>query len=666
MHHSRARRTLVAEGDKDLALTAREALAGGGRHADLTASLADALMLLEQNEHDTLVLSLSLPDAGGVAALRAILERRPELAVVVLHESDDHELAADVIAAGAQDFVAAAAVDQLPVVLDRAVARAAVVERLYESEIRYRSLIEGLPGVVAIAFDHELRVTHLQGQASRVGRYRLDYVGQPADEVFGVETMKRFGPYWERTLAGQRFSIEWKSDDNGREYVSHFAPIHDARGRQLGGMVVGLDIHDRVEAASSLVRYRRRHNELAESMPVGIAEFDADGLCRYVNGRYCEMTGVSSEAAIGRPWSDFPHPDDVGRMEEEWRAAIAERREFCIHYRVRRRDGGVVWVAGRAREIIDDEGQRSGYLATITDIEERLRTEQALGEATALFTAAFERAPVGMGILSIDGIYHQANPALCSLLGREPEAIIGRHSEDFVQADHKNASEHALSAVLSGESEEWETECCLEQPDGTPVWVLLRTTVLRADDGEPTQLFAQMVDIGARRSQEAELRHLADHDMLTGLFNRRRFEAELARHLGERSRSGDSGAVLLLDLNHFKQVNDKHGHHAGDRVLVHVAEVLRARLRGSDVVGRIGGDEFAVLLREGDVAGAQAVADMLAAAIAETGTTVSIGVAGLEPDDRRAQSVLVRADFAMYDVKRHARAKAATAHYFNW
>ncbi|HZO35658.1 MAG TPA: diguanylate cyclase [Solirubrobacteraceae bacterium] len=664
MDHIGARRTLVADSDKGRALSMRATLADHGRRADLTGSLADVLTLLEQCAHDALVLSLSLAD--GLAGLRAVCERRPGLAVIVIGDEDDAELGRAVLEAGAQEYVPAGSERELPCVIDRAVARAGVVERLHESEVRYRSLVEGLPGVVVIGFDRDLRVTCLEGEASRAGRFRLDHVGQPADEVFGVETMKRFGTYWERTLAGERFSVEWKADDDGREYVSHFAPIHDAYGNDLGGMVLGLEIYDRVEDASTLARYRRRHSELAEGMPVGVAEFDVDGVCRYVNSRYCEIAGVSPDAAVGRLWSDFPHPDDVGRMEDEWEAATAERREFYLEYRIQRPGGSQVWVAGRAREIVDEHFKGMGYRATIIDIEARLRAEKALDEATALFAAAFEHAPVGMGIFTVDGHYQQVNPALCSLVGRRPEDIIGRRVEDFVHPEHKKDSQRALAALIDGESDESEFECCLERIDGTSVWILQRTTVLRSEDGESTHLFAQMVDIGARHSQEVELRHLADHDTLTGLFNRRRFEAELTRHLGERSRSGDSGAVLLLDLDHFKQVNDEHGHHAGDRVLVHVAEVLRTRLRHSDVAGRLGGDEFAVLLREGDALAAQGVADMLTAAIAEAGTTASIGVAGLEPDDRQADEPLARADFAMYDVKRHPRAEATTTRHLNW
>jgi diguanylate cyclase (GGDEF)-like protein len=157
----------------------------------------------------------------------------------------------------------------------------------------------------------------------------------------------------------------------------------------------------------------------------------------------------------------------------------------------------------------------------------------------------------------------------------------------------------------------------------------------------------------------SELRHLADHDALTGLLNRRRFEQELARHLAHVRRYGPEGAVLVLDLDGFKPVNDRFGHAAGDRLLARVAGVLRERLRATDVVARLGGDEFAILLPRADRSGAAAAAHSLvetvrAEAVPDhaSGVTISVGIIAF---DARApvvpEGVLAAADIAMYDAK---------------
>src|SRR3954471_1338075 len=168
-----------------------------------------------------------------------------------------------------------------------------------------------------------------------------------------------------------------------------------------------------------------------------------------------------------------------------------------------------------------------------------------------------------------------------------------------------------------------------------------------------------------RRRSEHRLQYMADHDPLTGLLNRRRLEEELDRHAEQVRRYGAEGALLVLDLDHFKHVNDSLGHRAGDELIVTVARLLEARLRSSDLVARLGGDEFALLLPKGGAADARKVAEDLLAAVREhtvpssgsaRRTTASIGIALF---DREAQAcgndVLVSADLAMYDAKEAGR-----------
>ena len=163
-------------------------------------------------------------------------------------------------------------------------------------------------------------------------------------------------------------------------------------------------------------------------------------------------------------------------------------------------------------------------------------------------------------------------------------------------------------------------------------------------------------DLRTLRETTTRLRHLADHDALTGLLNRRRFEQELARHLAHVRRYGAEGAALVIDVDHFKPVNDTFGHATGDRVLARVACLLRERLRATDVVARLGGDEFAVLLPRADRDGAEAVVRSLVETVREEAlaqpVTISAGIvlfADRAPLD--AEGALAAADLAMYDAK---------------
>jgi diguanylate cyclase (GGDEF)-like protein len=195
------------------------------------------------------------------------------------------------------------------------------------------------------------------------------------------------------------------------------------------------------------------------------------------------------------------------------------------------------------------------------------------------------------------------------------------------------------------------------------VWGSISIRLIRDPGGRPLHFIAQVQDITERRRNEHLLAHLADHDPLTGLFNRRGFERELASHLARVARYGATGALLMLDLDNFKGFNDTHGHNAGDKLIVKIARALKSRLRESDAVARMGGDEFAVLLPGGDDPATQNVAAALLRTVrgltvaSATGrsncVTASIGIARFDDSARPiAEETMVQADRAMYIAKK--------------
>ncbi len=225
--------------------------------------------------------------------------------------------------------------------------------------------------------------------------------------------------------------------------------------------------------------------------------------------------------------------------------------------------------------------------------------------------------------------------------------------------------------MLEGELSSHRAERRYLHASGSAVWVAVNSTLVRDADGKPLHFLSQMQDITERRRHEAELRHMADHDPLTGLLNRRSFERELERHVAYVERYGPKGAAIVLDLDHFKTINDTLGHSAGDELIVRVAHALRSRLRESDVLARLGGDEFAILLPEATPEEADAVAaavlDAVRTLAVPTATgrtrtvTASLGVALFDsPDKLTGEDVLVNADLAMYDAKEAGRDQLAS------
>jgi diguanylate cyclase (GGDEF)-like protein len=215
-----------------------------------------------------------------------------------------------------------------------------------------------------------------------------------------------------------------------------------------------------------------------------------------------------------------------------------------------------------------------------------------------------------------------------------------------------------------------EFETRLVHADGHVVWVLISGALLSDGEGEPALAITHVIDISDRKLAEHQLRHLADHDALTGLFNRRRFTEELTRTLRLAKRHGESGAVLFLDLDGFKFVNDTLGHAAGDKLIVRVAGLLGGAVRQTDTLARIGGDEFAILLTRCDRAAALVVGEKLLALLRQDGladrhdrrphVSSSIGVALFSGEDVVGpDELVVQADIAMYDAKNAGKDRCA-------
>jgi diguanylate cyclase (GGDEF)-like protein/PAS domain S-box-containing protein len=305
--------------------------------------------------------------------------------------------------------------------------------------------------------------------------------------------------------------------------------------------------------------------------------------------------------------------------------------------------------------VIDVSARRSAPGEALCILHE-LREDRLAGEAQRYFDVAFDHAPIGMALFNTDGEYIRVNSALCAMLGRSVDELIGRRDQEFTHPDDRQSDVEAAWRILEGEIDTWQCEKRFLRPDGTVVWAIANLTFLRSADGHPLSWVGQFQDITRSKVQEARLQELAERDALTGLFNRRRLESELSYRIGH----GHGGALMLMDLNRFKEINDAHGHRAGDLVLVTVASVLREAVRDTDLVARIGGDEFAILLHDAEEHDAQALADLIADVMraqrfgfdAHASVSASVGVATFGADRKTTPDALVAAaDSAMYRAK---------------
>jgi diguanylate cyclase (GGDEF)-like protein/PAS domain S-box-containing protein len=297
-----------------------------------------------------------------------------------------------------------------------------------------------------------------------------------------------------------------------------------------------------------------------------------------------------------------------------------------------------------------------------------------LAAAEQRFRSAFANAPIGMALVSTrpgeSNRIDDVNPALCQLTGFASDELQGSDLiETLVHPSERAPARRDVDWLLAGDLSATVAERHYIHSNGSDIWV--QTSVARLTDAaDEEQVVVQVQDITERKRFERELRHLADHDPLTGLVNRRRFTEELDRAVLGGRRDDAATAVLIADIDRLKDFNDTYGHAAGDEILAAVSRMLSQQTRETDTVGRLGGDEFGVVLARSGERGAHALAQSLLEDMRQLAfprsdpepvmVTLSIGLRAVEPDESlTADELIVEADIAMYEAKETGRNRVA-------
>ncbi|WP_176473138.1 sensor domain-containing diguanylate cyclase [Sphingomonas lenta] len=298
-------------------------------------------------------------------------------------------------------------------------------------------------------------------------------------------------------------------------------------------------------------------------------------------------------------------------------------------------------------------------LPVAADLRRRRTLFNELRESEARYRLLADNSTDIVLNLDVDGTIRYASPSIAQLGGFTPESVLGRNAVELVLPEHRAEVTRAHLAALEDPDSTVAVEYRAATASGEVRWFETHTRGFRNGLGEVTGVVSAIRDISQRKAVEGELSRAAATDPLTGLANRRVFDAALDRVLG----AGGRACVAVVDLDHFKQVNDRFGHEAGDRVLARFAELARGSLRDGDLVARLGGEEFGVLLPSADVERAQAVCERLRLLVAATGfpagravlrVTASIGLAEVAPGATRAD-VMRAADEALYRAKAEGR-----------
>ena len=281
------------------------------------------------------------------------------------------------------------------------------------------------------------------------------------------------------------------------------------------------------------------------------------------------------------------------------------------------------------------------------------------GSSEQRFEQVFTAAPVACALVSLDGRIMNANPALCSLVQAEENALIGKVVCELIHPDDRRADITIADPVSASSGHGHRREVRFLRSSREPGWALVAAAIARNREGTPLGVVVQFFDITDHKVVEQRLRHQASHDALTQLWNRARMMEELDRFVSEHRRYGHPGALILVDLDSFKAVNDRFGHDEGDRLLRAAADAIRAATRASDCCARLGGDEFVVMLPFSDEEAAVSVGNRIVGKVGairglqgrQCVTRASAGLAVLGEGAQTGAEWLSQADRAMYRAK---------------
>ena len=404
----------------------------------------------------------------------------------------------------------------------------------------------------------------------------------------------------------------------------------------------------------------QRFRNWIQQMPVGLFLTDMRGQCRYVNDRWCRLTGLTAEQASGSTWTQAVHPDDREPVLQAWRQAIESGAEFVIDHRFRSPSGRVSWLNTRSVPLLDRAGRISGYLGINADVAELKKTEETLRASEARFRGYFELPLIGIALTGPDKRWWEVNDRLCEMLGYRRSQLLRMTWAEMTHPDDLVTEVARFERAVNRRIDSYSLDKRFIRQDGTVLYASVSTRCVRRPNGVVDYFVSVVQDITERKQAEEQIQQLSQYDPLTSLPNRELLTDRLQQAVLRAGRDHTQVGVMLVDLDHFKRINDTLGHPIGDQLLREAAARLQECARSCDTVSRQGGDEFAVLLPDLDAVDETArIAQRILDAIGqpfliddhELHVACSVGVSVYPRDGRSAEMLLKNADIAMYRAK---------------
>ncbi len=532
-------------------------------------------------------------------------------------------------------------------------------QRLYEETFHQKTIGIGYISKTGKILDVNPYLVQLLGYAKK------ELVGKNIVDISHKDEMEKSIGIWQRlvdkkNIDKEKFEKRYRKKDGTWIWVEVSLSAHWERSGELKHIVGFVqDITEHHKARETLVNQQ----ELLSTVMNSVADliFYKDNDSRYIGGNdsWFKYTGLSQEEIFGKTDYDIHSPSDAKRFTQADSEVFSAQKRLMATERVENRDGSVSIFEVHKSPLINQNNETVGLVGIVHDVTEKHKQEKH----QRLAQSVFENTAEGIIVTDKNQIITSVNPAFSKITGYLPEDAIGKHPAMLSSGKHKNEFYENMWASIT-ERGSWQGEIWNRRKNNELYPELLTISEVKDKNGEVINYIGTFTDITSIKHTQQKLEFIAHHDPLTKLPNRLLLEARLGHAIEWAKRDKFKIAVLFLDLDHFKDINDAFGHSAGDEILVEVANRFRNLLREKDTIARVGGDEFVVVVEDfEDLIELEEVIHKILNVFKKSflvknqifNTACSIGIALYPNDGQDIETLIKNADAAMYKAKELGR-----------